>query len=499
MGPYILVIDQGTTSSRAIVFDTDQAIVGMGRMEFTQHYPEPGWVEHIPEEIWATCLWACKTALRKAGITARDVAAIGITNQRETTVIWDRATGKAIYNAIVWQDRRAADACAKLKKAGKEKMLARRTGLLLDPYFSGPKVRWILDNVKGARKRAKKGELAFGTIDSFLIWRLTGGRMHATDASNASRTALFNIETNQWDPELLELFDVPASILPTVKDSADDYGSTDPGVLGAAIPIHGVIGDQQASLIGQACFLPGMMKSTYGTSCFALLNTGDTLVRSKSRMLSTIAYRLEGRTTYALEGVIFIVGGAVQWLRDDIGVLEQSSQSDAMAIASDPAQSVYLVPAFGGLGAPWWDNDARGALYGLTRETRKPELVRAALEAVGYQSRDLVDAMRKDWRGARNIVLRVDGGMVASNWTMQFVADIVEVAVDRPIDMEITARGAAWLAGWKAGVWPDSAGFAARRESDREFRPDMDAKVRQKKLRGWRDAVQRTLSGSLKS
>ena len=498
MGPYILVIDQGTTSSRAIVFDTDQAIVGMGRMEFTQHYPAPGWVEHIPEEIWATCLWACKTALRKAGITAAEVAAIGITNQRETTVIWDKATGKAIYNAIVWQDRRTAEACARLKKAGKEKMLARRTGLLLDPYFSGPKVSWILDNVKGARKRAKKGELAFGTIDSFLIWRLTGGRVHATDASNASRTALFNIETNRWDPDLLELFDVPPGILPDVKDSADDYGSTDPEVLGAAIPIHGVVGDQQASLIGQACFLPGMMKSTYGTSCFALLNTGDTLVRSKSRMLSTIAYRLDGRTTYALEGVIFIVGGAVQWLRDDIGVIEQSSESDAMALAADPAQSVYLVPAFSGLGAPWWDNDARGALYGLTRETRKPELVRAALEAVGYQSRDLVDAMRKDWRGARDIVLRVDGGMVASNWTMQFLADIVEVTVDRPIDLEITARGAAWLAGWKAGIWPDSAGFAARRESDRGFRPQMEAKVRLKKLRGWREAVQRTLSDVVK-
>jgi glycerol kinase len=494
MGPYILVIDQGTTSSRAIVFDTDQAIVGLGKMEFTQHYPEPGWVEHIPEEIWATCLWACKTALRKAGITAKDIAAIGITNQRETTVIWDRATGKAIYNAIVWQDRRTADDCAKLRKAGKEKMLARRTGLLLDPYFSGAKVKWILDNVKDARKRASKGDLAFGTIDSFLIYRLTGGKVHATDATNASRTALFNIETNQWDPELLELFDVPANILPTVKDSADDYGHSDPGVLGAAVPIHGVIGDQQASLIGQACFAPGMMKSTYGTSCFALLNTGDDLVRSKSRMLSTIAYRLDGRTTYALEGVIFIVGGAVQWLRDDLGVLEQSSQSDAMAMAADPDQPIYLVPAFNGLGAPWWDNDARGAIYGLTRATRRPELVRAALEAVGYQTRDLIDAMRKDWRGAENIVLRVDGGMVASDWTMQFIADVVEVGVDRPIDLEITARGAAWLAGWKAGVWPDAAGFASRREIGRQYWPSMPDKTRQKKLRGWRDAVQRTLT-----
>ncbi|MDB5587239.1 MAG: glpK [Devosia sp.] len=494
MGPYILVIDQGTTSSRAIVFDTNQAIVGLGKMDFTQHYPAPGWVEHIPEEIWATCLWACKTALRKAGITAKDVAAIGITNQRETTVVWDRATGKAIYNAIVWQDRRTADACAKLREAGKEEMLARRTGLLLDPYFSGPKAQWILDNVEGARERALKGDLAFGTVDSFLIHRLTGGRVHATDATNASRTALFNIETNQWDPDLLDLFEIPANILPTVRDSADDYGSTDPDVLGAAIPIHGVIGDQQASLIGQACFLPGMMKSTYGTSCFALLNTGTDLVRSKNRMLSTIAYRLDGRSTYALEGVIFTVGGAVQWLRDDLGVLEQSSQGDAMAIASDPDQPIYLVPAFNGLGAPWWDNDARGAIYGLTRGTRRAELVRAALEAVGYQTRDLIDAMREDWSGAKDIVLRVDGGMVASNWTMQFIADVVEVGVDRPIDPEITARGAAWLAGWKAGVWPDAAGFAGRRESDRQFWPVMPAETRQSKLLGWREAVQRTLS-----
>ncbi|MET3896106.1 glycerol kinase [Devosia sp. UYZn731] len=494
MGPYILVIDQGTTSSRAIVFDNDQAIVGLGKMDFTQHHPAPGWVEHIPEEIWATCLWACKTALRKAGITAKDVAAIGITNQRETTVVWDRMTGKAICNAIVWQDRRTADACAKLREAGKEEMLARRTGLLLDPYFSGPKAQWILDNVEGTRERAYKGELAFGTVDSFLIYRLTGGRVHATDATNASRTALFNIETNQWDPDLLDLFDIPPNILPTVKDSADDYGSTDPNVLGAAIPIHGVIGDQQASLIGQACFLPGMMKSTYGTSCFALLNTGTDLVRSNNRMLSTIAYRLDGRSTYALEGVIFTVGGAVQWLRDDLGMLEHSSQSDAMAIASDPDQPIYLVPAFNGLGAPWWDNDARGAIYGLTSGTRRPELVRAALEAVGYQTRDLVDAMREDWSGAKDIVLRVDGGMVASNWTMQFIADVVEVGVDRPIDPEITARGAAWLAGWKAGVWPDAAGFAARRESDRQFWPVMSTKTRQSKLRGWREAVQRTLS-----
>ncbi|MDB5562206.1 MAG: Glycerol kinase [Hyphomicrobiales bacterium] len=495
MGPYVLVIDQGTTSSRAIVFDAEQTIAGMAKMEFTQHYPQPGWVEHVPDEIWATCLWACKAAMRKAGITAAEIAAIGITNQRETTIVWDRATGKPIYNAIVWQDRRTAPICSGLKKLGLEKQFARATGLLLDPYFSGTKVKWLLDNVKGARKRAQRGELAFGTVDSFLIWRLTGGRMHATDATNASRTLMFNIETNRWDPGLLKALNVPASLLPEVKDSADDFGVTDADILGAPIPIRGVVGDQQAAMIGQACFAPGMLKSTYGSSCFALLNTGTDLVRSKNRLLSTIAYRLDGKTTYALEGVIFTVGGLVQWLHDDIGVLDSISDTDTLALASDAAEEVYMIPAFTGLGAPWWDANARGAVFGLTRNTRKAELVRAALEAVGYQTRDLVDAMRKDWKGARdNIVLRVDGGMVQSDWTMQFLADIVDAYVERPTERETTALGAAWLAGWKGGVWPDSDGFSRRWVLGRQFRPDMAAGRRQKKLRGWRNAVRRTLS-----
>jgi glycerol kinase len=497
MGPYILVIDQGTTTSRAMVFDAEQNIVGMGRMDFTQHHPAPGWVEHIPEEIWATCLWACKTALRKAGIAARDLAAIGIANQRETVVIWDRATGKAIYNAIVWQDRRTSEACAALRKAGHEPMVRERTGLALDAYFSGPKVKWILDNVKGARRQAKQGKLAFGTIDSYLIWRLTGGKIHATDASNASRTAIFNIRTGQWDADLMGMLDIPAAILPEVKDSADTYGDSDAAVLGAAIPIRGVIGDQQGALIGQACFSPGMLKSTYGTSCFALLNTGRELVQSRNGLLTTIAYRLNGKATFALEGAIFMVGGALQWLRDDLGIIDQSTQADALAAAADPEQSVYFVPAFLGLGAPWWDGDARGAIYGLTRQTKRPELVRAALEAVGYQSRDLIEAMRKDWSGARHIQLRVDGGMTTSDWTMQFLADMLEVTVDCSRVHETTALGAAWLAGWGAGVWPDAEGFAIRRQQQRQFTPRMDKKTRTGKLLGWREAVQRTLSDAI--
>jgi glycerol kinase len=494
MGPCIKVIDHGTTSSRAIIFDADQAIVGMGRMDFTQHHPAAGWVEHVPEEIWATCLWACKTAIRKAGISTFELAGIGITNQRETTVVWDRVTGRSIHNALVWSDRRTAETSTRLREAGHEPMVQQKTGLMLDPFFSASKVSWILDHVEGARARAERGELAFGTIDSFIIWRLTGGRVHATDASNASRTSLLNIRTGQWDPELLELFDVPAAILPEVKDSADDYGHSDPAILGTEVPIYGVVGDQQAALIGQACFAPGMAKSTYGTACFALLNTGADLVQSRSRLLTTIAYRLNGETTYALEGVIFTVGGALQWLRDDMGLIDDWKQADAMVATADQDLPVYMVPAFFGLGAPWWDTEARAAIYGLTREVRRPELVRAALEAVGYQSSDLVDAMRKDWPGARDIVLRVDGGMVNSAWTMQFLADILDRPVDGSRLVDTTALGAAWLAGWKAGVWPDAAGFAARRAEEREFTPRMAPARRQAKLRGWHEAVRRTLS-----
>ncbi|MBN9309819.1 glycerol kinase GlpK, partial [Devosia sp.] len=490
----ILAIDQGTTSSRAIVFDGDQKIAGLGKMEFTQHFPQDGWVEHVPEEIWATVLWSVKTALKRASLQAADIAAIGITNQRETTIVWDRATGKAIHNAIVWQDRRTAKLCEKLKKAGHEPMISRKTGLLLDPYFTATKLAWILDNVPGARKRAEKGELAFGTVDSYLIWRLTGGRSHATDITNASRTLLLNIRTGQWDDELLKLFRIPRAILPEVKDNADDFGTTDPEVLGAPIPIYGAAGDQQAATIGQACFTPGMLKSTYGTGCFALLNTGKDMVRSKNRLLTTIAYRIDGETTYALEGAIFIAGAAVQWLRDMLKAFEKSSDAGALAAKADPTQNVYLVPAFVGLGAPWWDSAARGSLTGLTRNTGPAELARAALESVSYQTRDLVDAMRRDWKGASDTVLRVDGGMVASDWTMQFLADILNTPVDRPTILETTALGAAWLAGYKAGVWPDQQGFARRWALDRQFTPRMDEDTRKRKLKGWRDAVRRTLS-----
>ena len=490
----VLVIDQGTTSSRAIVFGGDQKISGMGKMEFTQHFPQDGWVEHVPAEIWATCLWSAKTALRKAGLGPSDISAIGITNQRETTIVWDRATGEPIYNAIVWQDRRTHKRCAQLRRDGFEPMVAKRTGLLLDPYFSATKIAWILDNVKGARKRAERGELAFGTVDSFLIWQLTGGRSHVTDVTNASRTLLFNIETGTWDDELLALFRIPASMLPELRDNADDFGTTDPAVLGAAIPICGAAGDQQAATIGQACFVPGMLKSTYGTGCFALLNTGKDLVRSRNRLLITIAYRIDGETTYALEGAIFMAGASVQWLRDMLGLIEKASDAGPLAMKADPTQNVYLVPAFVGLGAPWWDPEARASITGLTRNSGPAEIARAALESVSYQTRDLIDAMRKDWKGAKDTMLRVDGGMVASDFTMQFLADILNSPVDRPDILETTALGAAWLAGYKAGVWPDMQGFAERWALDRQFVPRMDEKTRKRKIAGWRDAVGRTLS-----
>jgi len=495
MSGYVLAIDQGTTSSRAIVFDEKQAVAGVGQKEFTQIFPQSGWVEHDPEEIWESVVWAIRTALEKAGISAAEVAAIGITNQRETSLIWERATGKPIHNAIVWQDRRTTPLCNALKKAGKEKVFTRKTGLLLDPYFSGTKVRWLLDKVKGARKRAMAGELAFGTVDSFLIWRLTGGKVHATDATNASRTLMFNIAKNKWDEELLDLLGVPKELLPEVKDCADDFGVTDAGLFGAAIPILGVAGDQHAATIGQACFEPGMLKSTYGTGCFALLNTGDELVKSKHRLLSTIAYRLDGKTTYALEGSIFVAGAAVQWLRDGLKIVKTAAETGALAHTADPGQHVYMVPAFVGLGAPWWDAEARGAIYGLTRATGAAEIAKAALESVVYQTRDLFEAMRKDWKGSgQDTVLRVDGGMVASDWTMQFLADVLDAPVDRPTILETTALGAAWLAGSKAGVWPGAKAFAKSWARDRRFEPKMDPKVRKAKLKGWDDAVRRTLS-----
>lgn len=496
MGDFILAIDQGTTSSRAIVFAKDQSIVGVDQQEFPQHFPKSGWVEHDLEDIWRTVVETCKGALVNAGISATDIAAIGITNQRETVAMWDRATGEPVGKAIVWQDRRTASLCDRFKKAGHEPLFTEKTGLLLDPYFSGTKVKWMLDEIDGLRARAEGGEIAFGTIDTFLIWRLTGAARHVTDASNAARTLLYNIGENRWDDELLSILDVPAAILPEVLDCAADFGTTKADVLGAEIPIYGVAGDQQAATIGNACFAPGMFKSTYGTGCFALLNTGSDRVASNNRLLTTIAYRLDGETTYALEGSIFMAGATVQWLRDEMKLIDDAAQSGELAAQADPEQDVYLVPAFVGLGAPHWDADARGAMFGLTRATGPAEFARATLEAVCYQTRDLLEAMHKDWPDAddADTTLRVDGGMVASDWTMQCLADLLDAPVDRPVVQETTALGVAWLAGSRAGVWPDQEGFAKSWARDRRFEPVMDAETRARKIAGWDNAVSRTLS-----
>lgn len=490
----ILAIDQGTTSSRALVFDKSMQLTASAQQEFPQHFPRSGWVEHEPEDIWQSVLATCRKALDKAGLTAADIAGIGITNQRETTLLWDRETGETLGRAIVWQDRRTSDFCASLKSGGHEAMITERTGLLLDPYFSGTKLRWLLENTEGARERAKAGRLAFGTVDTYLIWRLTGGTRHVTDATNASRTMLYNIRDGAWDADICALLDIPMSVLPEVLDCAADFGSTDPGLLGASVPILGVAGDQQAATIGQACFQPGMLKSTYGTGCFALLNTGDTLVASKNRLLGTIAYQLEGEVTYALEGSIFIAGAVVQWLRDGLKIIGSAPETQSLAEAADPEQHVYLVPAFTGLGAPYWDAECRGAIFGLTRGTGPAELSRAALESVAYQTRDLWEAMRADMGGDQEGVLRVDGGMAASDWTMQRLADILDVPVDRPQILETTALGAAWLAGMKAGLYPGQEEFAAGWALDHRFQPSMDSAEREAKYAGWRDAVGRTLS-----
>ncbi len=426
MGTHFLAIDQGTTSSRAIVFRADLSVAAVAQEEFPQHFPASGWVEHDPEDLWRTVVSTMRAALAKANLAAKDLAAIGITNQRETTVVWSKASGRAIHNAIVWQDRRTADTCARLRAEGHERSVSDKTGLLLDPYFSATKIAWILDHVEGARARAEAGDLAFGTVDSFLLWRLTGGAVHATDATNASRTALYDIRTGAWDEDLCRLFGVPMAMLPQVRDSASDFGTTVSDLLGAPVAVRGIAGDQQAATVGQACFAPGMAKATYGTGCFALLNTGTTPVMSKNRLLTTVAYQLDGVRHYALEGAIFMAGATVQWLRDGLGVIKNASETGALAATADPAQSVYLVPAFVGLGAPYWDAEARGAMFGLTRATSPRELARAALESVGYQTLDLISAMRADWTGAADTVLRVDGGMTASDWTMQFLADILD-------------------------------------------------------------------------
>ncbi|WP_436643753.1 glycerol kinase GlpK [Microbaculum sp. FT89] len=494
MSANVLAIDQGTTSSRAIVFDGDYRNIAVAQEEFAQHFPASGWVEHEPEDIWDTTLRTAKAVVAEVGGPGA-IAALGITNQRETTVIWDRRTGKAIHRAIVWQDRRTADRCARLKADGLEPTVAARTGLLLDPYFSGTKIGWILDHVDGARAAAEAGHLAFGTVDSFLLWRLTGGTVHATDATNASRTLLFDIHKGDWDDELLAALDVPRTLLPEVRDSSADFGETVPDLFGGAIAIRGMAGDQQAATVGQACFAPGMVKSTYGTGCFAVLNTGPEAVTSQNRLLTTIAYRLDGRTTYALEGSIFIAGAAVQWLRDGLGVIAHADQSGEFAAEADPSHDVVLVPAFTGLGAPHWDADARGALYGITRATGPRELAHAALESVCFQTLDLIEAMHRDLPGHdADTVLRVDGGMVASDWTMQRLADILDAPVDRPVVLETTALGAAWLAGRGAGVWPDMDGFSASWRRDRRFEPSMAPDVRAARIARWNDAVRRTLS-----
>jgi len=494
MSGYVLAIDQGTTSTRAIVFNDRYAVAGTGQREFPQRFPRSGWVEHDPADLWSSTVGTVRLALADAGLSASDIAAIGITNQRETTLIWDRETGTPIHNALVWQDRRTTDLCARLTADGLEPLVTERTGLIVDPYFSGTKIAWLLDTVEGARARAEAGTLAFGTVDSWLIWNLTGGRRHVTDATNASRSMLYDINRGDWDDDLLRALNVPRSLLPEALDCAADFGETDPAIFGAAIPIRGVAGDQQAAVVGQACFSPGMIKSTYGTGCFALINTGSDRVTSTNRLLTTIGYRLDGKTVYALEGAIFIAGAAVQWLRDGLGVIDRADQTGPMAAKADPEQPVYLVPAFTGLGAPYWDPHARGALFGLTRATGPCELARAALESVCYQTADLLQAMHKDWPGNGKTVLRVDGGMVANDWTMQRLADLLGAPVDRPMVLETTALGAAWLAGHKAGVWPDAEGFSTGWRLDRRFDPAMAADERDSRLAGWHDAVGRTLT-----
>ena len=488
---YILAIDQGTTSSRAILFDKDMRPVQSCQQEFPQYFPQSGWVEHDAQEIWASVQAVVGGVMAQAGCTAKDIAAIGITNQRETTLVWDRNTGAPIHKAIVWQDRRTSAFCDRLRAEGHEAEITQKTGLLLDPYFSATKLHWLLTHVEGAAERAARGELLFGTMDSYLIWKLTEGRAHVTDATNAARTMLYDIRQGCWDAQICALMQVPSAMLPDVRDCASEFGTTT--LFGADIPILGVVGDQQAATIGQACFEPGMLKSTYGTGCFALLNTGDTLVTSKNRMLGTIAYQLGGKPTYALEGSIFIAGAVVQWLRDGLGLISAAHETADMAAAADPTQSLYLVPAFTGLGAPYWNADCRGAIFGLTRNSGPKEFAKAALQSVGYQTRDLLLAMQDDMGRSGEAVLRVDGGMTASDWTMQFLSDILGAPVDRPKVLETTALGAAWLAGSRAGIYPDQQGFADSWACDRRFEPQMDAPRRDRLYSGWQDAVSRTL------
>ncbi|MEZ2744817.1 glycerol kinase GlpK [Halopseudomonas bauzanensis] len=490
MPKHLLAIDQGTTSSRAMVFDEHCQPVSVAQQEFTQHFPRDGWVEHDPEEIWRSVLAVVREALNKAELEAAEVLAIGITNQRETTVVWDAATGESVYPAIVWQDRRTAAFCDRLQSEGHEDLINQRAGLLIDPYFSATKLRWVLDNVEGARERAERGELRFGTIDSFLLWRLTGGQVHRTDATNASRTMLFNIHHQQWDEDLLQLLEIPRSLLPEVLDNAADFGHTEADLFGASVPIAAMAGDQQAALVGQACFAPGSVKSTYGTGCFMVMNTGDQPVASSHRLLTTVGYRLGGRTTYALEGSIFVAGAAIQWLRDGLKLIRHADETEALAEQVGDQSGVYLVPAFTGLGAPYWDPQARGAIFGLTRDTGIAEIVTAGLQSVCFQTRDLLEAMTADGAIATS-ALRVDGGMVVNNWMVQALANTLGVPVDRPQVTETTALGVACLAGLHMGLFDSLAAIAARWDCARSFQPAMPEERREALYSGWLDAVSR--------
>lgn len=487
---YLMAIDQGTSSSRTVIFDQSANVIASAQQEFPQGYPQPGWVEHDPEAIWDSVVAVSRDALQQAGDVR--IAGLGITNQRETTLVWDRDTGQCVYPAIVWQDRRTAEHCWQLREEGREQQVIDKTGLRLDPYFSGTKLAWILDNVDGVRERAEAGKLAFGTIDCFLLWRLTSGKVHATDASNASRTLLFNIHTQQWDDELLALLGVPAALLPDVRDCADDYGTTDRSVIGAEIPICGIAGDQQAALIGQAGFSEGMTKSTYGTGCFVITNTGDTALQSHNNLLTTVAYRLNGKVTYGIEGSIFVAGSAIQWLRDQLKIIESAPATEAIATATGIVEHVHVVPAFAGLGAPYWDPNARGAILGLSRDSGIDEIVTATLQAVAYQTRDLVEAMAED--GIDPNVIRVDGGMVANDWFLGFLADILGLPVERPANVESTVLGAAYLAGLQSGVYQSTDEIASLWSSDALFEPSMNQEQRAALYSGWKDAVERVKS-----
>jgi glycerol kinase len=489
---HLLAIDQGTSSSRAVVFDSKAEPVASAQQEFAQLYPKPGWVEHDPEEIWQSILDVMKKAIASSRVPPERLAALGITNQRETTLVWERSTGKCIYPAIVWQDRRTSAYCRKLVEQGLESLVVEQTGLRIDPYFSASKLVWILDNVPDARRQAEAGKLAFGTVDTFLVWRLTGGRVHVTDATNASRTMLFNIHSQQWDAELLNALAVPENLLPEVRDCADDFGVTQKSLTGVALPIAGVAGDQQAALVGQAGFSTGMSKSTYGTGCFVITNTGKEVVRSQYKLLSTVAYRLKGEVTYGVEGSIFVAGSAIQWLRDELKVIRSAAETEAIAVANGVVEHVHVVPAFAGLGAPYWDADARGAILGLSRDCGVGEIVTAALQAVAFQTKDLVNAMAEDGIGPS--VVRVDGGMVVNNWLLQFMADILGLTVERPKNIESTVLGAALLAGLQAGMFPSVEALSALWQRDALFHPQIDDERRNRLYAGWVAAVARVRS-----